>query len=228
MSNEPIDPATKPESVSRHKKGLDFEKDVRDYLVNVLEFEEPDHRSLSKGKSLDRSIEIDLYGVKVSHAWRALSRLLVVIMLFLAFVGMTVEFVEGRKINDIKDSVDAYLRAVWPSLEATGFLLVIFTITAILYVFLIAAILKDKTRVWIECRNHKAKIDLNYIGGVAIRRQQAAKYRPTDEIWVVSRSGFSSNALGAARDAKVHCVHFPAGGTPKIVNDLPSRVLQNK
>ena len=117
--------------------------------------------------------------------------------------------------------LDEFVKAIDPRLEGWG--LVSVMILAELLVFF--GLWRHQLRIWVECRDTKSKINRNYVFQVVGRREQAQKqsWRATDELWIISTSGFDTDALNLASAKSIHCVLFK-DGKATIVNNLPSRV----
>lgn len=205
---------------SGHKKGLAYERQFEAFMVESLGFNHVEHRTLIKGANVDRPFEADLFGRKKSTAWAAVayvSTLLVVLLIAVFLIAK----LGGEQTNahDWSARLDTYLVTVEPRLQGYG----LAVLAVLVYVFIIIGMLKTRIHVWVECRDRKGKVNRNYVFEVRGRRDAAKKYSDVDELWIVSSSGFDSDALSEARANKVHCIVF-RDSKATIVNDLPSRV----
>jgi len=184
-----------PEKVkSRYVKGRELELFFKKYLKEECEFEKVEHCGIHCGESLQ--YEIDLRGVKHNRNW--LRRWLVSLLIFTVSTYLVF-------ISSIDSDRLELLSGEWATVAevynfSTGILGMICIFSAIGFVLFIV---RHKKEVWVECKNHKNRVNRDDVNLFALKVKEIMERRNhgfvfETEKWFVSTSEYQEGALALA------------------------------
>lgn len=175
------------EKSKAYKKGLDFENEVANYMIEVLQYDDVQVRPRVSGKTSDRGYEIDVLA-KIKDKGGIMFRKIAIFVFFI--------------------SVAMFLLSVFEILDF-GYIYIscLIALVSIVYVFLGKKL--SAKYAWIECKNLKTKVKRNQIFELTNKFKdynnlKEKKWNITS-LMFFSSSGYDSDAKEFAKEHKIIC-----------------------